>query len=211
MLGTAGDRRTDELLAACYDRALWLLDGRPARGRGRARDRGSPSRLRSAAAPRSAWRATTWRGVLERVRDDDVAAPGLRGAALGALWALEVADDDALVAGPAQFADPEQLGRLPLRPVHARPRAGAARPDLVQRIDELVMAFADGEFLDALPALRRAFSVFTPRERDRLARSLPGASARAWSTATVAPETLAAMLALEARLRAALERYGVRT
>ena len=84
------------------------------------------------------------------------------------------------------------------------------RPDLVERIDEVVMAFADAEFLDALPALRRAFSAFTPREKDRLARGLPG-GARLDQAAAADPLTLAAMLELEGRLRGALERYGVRT
>ena len=57
-------------------------------------------------------------------------------------------------------------------PWRASPCSGGR--DLVARIDEVVMAFADEEFLDALPALRRAFSAFTPREKDRLARGLPG-------------------------------------
>ena len=48
------------------------------------------------------------------------------------------------------------------------------------------MAFADEEFLDALPALRRAFSVFTPREKDRLARGAAGRRA-AGPVAAAAP------------------------
>ena len=101
-------------------------------------------------------------------------APGLRGAALGALWVLDVADDDELVAGPVQFADPGHLGDFLYGLFTLAREPVQRRPDLITRIDDVVMAFADGEFLDALPALRRAFSVFTPREKDRLARSLPG-------------------------------------
>ena len=102
------------------------------------------------------------------------AAPGLRGAALGALWVLDAASDDELVAGPVQFADPEQLGDFLFGLFTLAREPVQRRPDLVARIDEVVMAFADEEFLDALPALRRAFSAFTPREKDRLARGAAG-------------------------------------
>ena len=79
------------------------------------------------------------------------------------------------------------------------------RPDLIERIDEVVMAFADGEFLEALPALRRAFSVFTPREKDRLARSLPGGAGLERARGRPRPRRSQAMLELEARLRDALD------
>ena len=59
-------------------RAAGCSTGARRRMRACARSR-SPSRRGSAAAPPSPWSATTWRGVLERVRDDDGAAPGLRG------------------------------------------------------------------------------------------------------------------------------------
>ena len=114
---------------------------------------------------------------------------------------LEVADDDALVAGPVQFADPEHLGDFLYGLFTLAREPVQRRRDLIERIDEVVMAFADGEFLEALPALRRAFSVFTPREKDRLARSLPGGAGVGVVDSAVAPETLVAMLELEARLR----------
>ena len=121
---------------------------------------------------------------------------------------LDAASDDELVAGPVQFADPELLGDFLFGLFTLAREPVQRRPDLVARIDEVVMAFADAEFLDALPALRRAFSAFTPREKDRLARGLPG-GARLDEAAAADPSTLAAMLELEGRLRGALERYGV--
>jgi hypothetical protein len=210
VLGTAGDPGYGRLLAACYDRTLWLLDGRPPEDAGvTAIEVAVEAWERSGVALGLAREQLA--GVLERLRDFSDAAPGLRGAALGALWVLEVADDDALVAGPVQFADPAHLGdflyglfRLAREPVQRR-------RDLIERIDEVVMAFADGEFLEALPALRRAFSAFTPREKDRLARSLPGGAGAGVVDGSVAPETLVAMLELESRLRESLGRYGVRT
>ena len=205
VLGTAGDPAYRELLDAVYDRVLWLLGGRAPEDAGVEAVRAVVETFERCGGDRA-----ELTGVLERLRDDADAAPGLRGAALGALWVLDAASDDELVAGPVQFADPELLGDFLFGLFTLAREPVQRRPDLVERIDEVVMAFADAEFLDALPALRRAFSAFTPREKDRLARGLPG-GARLDRAAAADPLTLAAMLELEGRLRGALERYGVRT
>lgn len=211
VLGAAGQAGYGTLVDACFDRLLWLLD--TGGGSQAPEDAG----VEGIAAALECWeRCAAARdlgpadlvGVLGRVLDHDPAPPGLRGAALGALWNLDAASDDDVAGGPVRFADPERLGdflhgmfRLAREPVQRR-------RDLVERIDESVMAFDGDDFLDALPALRRAFSVFTPREKDRLAGSFVGAGLRVPRTAE--PETVAAMLALEGRLRGALRRYGIR-
>jgi hypothetical protein len=205
ILGTAGVASYGSLLEVCYERALWLLDATPPEDAGIAAIRVVVEAFeRCAPGERS-----DLVGVLSRLRDEDAAAAGLRGAALGALWVLDAADDDELVAGPVQFADPERLGDFLFGLFQLARETFQRRRDLITRIDALVMAFADDEFLDALPALRRAFSVFTPREKDRLARSLPGGGVD--RSAAAAPATLQAMLELETRLREALTRYGVRS
>jgi hypothetical protein len=205
VLGTAGDPAYGELLAAVYDRVLWLLGARPPEDAGIEALRAVVETFERCGGDRA-----ELVGVLERLRDDADAAPGLRGAGLGALWVLDAASDDELVAGPVRFADPEALGDFLFGLFALAREPVQRRPDLIERIDEVVMAFADAEFLDALPALRRAFSAFTPREKDRLARGLPGGAA-VRSADAADPLTLAAMMELETRLRGVLERYGVRS
>jgi hypothetical protein len=204
VLGTAGDPAYGELLAAVYDRVLWLLGGRAPEDAGIEAVRAAVETFERCGGDRD-----ELLGVLARLREDGDAAPGLRGAGLGALWVLDAVGDDELVAGPVRFADPEALGDFLFGLFALAREPVQRRPDLIARIDDVVMAFGDGEFLDALPALRRAFSAFTPREKDRLARGLPGGTGLTRGAAE--PATLAAMMELEARLRGVLERYGVRT
>ena len=76
------------------------------------------------------------------------------------------------------------------------------------------MSYDDEAFLHAIPALRLAFSFFTPREKHYLARGL--LQARGTSGVTrlpdleVSPEVAARALALEAAVFAALAKYGLR-
>jgi len=78
------------------------------------------------------------------------------------------------------------------------------------------MGYGDDEFLAALPALRLAFTFFTPREKHHLALTLlqatgePGASVAELVPLAVPAELAAQALAFEARLFAALKRYGAR-
>ena len=211
VLGTAGERSYGALVAACFDRALWLLD--PGGGVQPEEDAGAGAleavvecweRCGSALDMGRAELVD----VLDRILGDDAAAAGLRGTALGALWTLEVADDDDVVAAPARFADPDDLGdflyglfRLAREPV-------TRRPDFIARIDAILMGFDESEFLDALPALRRAFRAFSPREKDRLASAIGDAGLGV--RGATEPETVIAVVALEERLRDALHRYGIR-
>jgi hypothetical protein len=214
VLGTAGAGAYGELVVESYSRVLWLTD--PGGGVAAPEDAGVEAiAVALECHERCGGMLDLAReelvAVLDRVRCDSAAAPAVRGAALGAVWQLDGAGDDELAAAPAQFADPAQLGDF-LHGLFALAREPVQRrAALVGRIDDVVSGFADDEFLDAAPALRRAFSIFTPREKDNLARTLLGATGAAAARAPgTEPETLAAMLALEGRLRGALDAYGIR-
>jgi hypothetical protein len=75
------------------------------------------------------------------------------------------------------------------------------------------MDYADEEFLAALPALRLAFTYFTPREKHHLALTLlqaTGMSSEPLAPLAVPAAVAAQALAFESRLYAALKRYGAR-
>jgi hypothetical protein len=91
-------------------------------------------------------------------------------------------------------------------------------------IDELLLAFSDDEFLEALPALRLAFACFTPREKNNIAKTLVQATESGeLSIADLLTVPLGAEVAVQAilqrrgyanefesRLFGLLDRYGIR-
>jgi hypothetical protein len=111
-------------------------------------------------------------------------------------------------------AEPASLGDY-LTGLFALAREAAQRhPELVGRIDALLLAYADEQFLEALPSLRLAFTFFTPREKHHMARtllqSLGEAPAPPLPDLEVTPEEAARALAFEARLFRLVEQYGLR-
>ena len=86
--------------------------------------------------------------------------------------------------------------------------------DLIISIDQVLAAFADEEFLAALPALRLAFTYFTPREKHHMGMTLLGAlglkEERSLATLDVSPAIMARALAFESRLFDAVKRFGLR-
>lgn len=78
----------------------------------------------------------------------------------------------------------------------------------------MLLQFDEDQFLAALPSLRLAFTYFTPREKDHLARALLAAVGQ-HDTAplpalAVSAEEAARALAFEARLFRELDRHGLR-
>jgi hypothetical protein len=111
------------------------------------------------------------------------------------------------------FADPAHLGDF-LTGLFGLAREVAQRqPELLLSLDGLLMGYDDEEFLAALPALRLAFSFFTPREKHYLATTLLEALGQAQGgllpALAVDAETAARVMAFEARLFGAVERYGL--
>jgi hypothetical protein len=153
-------------------------------------------------------------GVFERVSASTHAPPVLRGAALGAQWTLGESDAHRARGALLLFADPARLGDF-LAGLFALAREAVQRnPDLIVAVDQVVAAFGDDEFLEALPALRLAFTYFTPREKHHLGLTLLGAlgikDAASLTKLEVTAEEMAEALAFEGRVWDAANKYGVR-
>jgi len=216
VLGTAGLEGVGALLIEAFRRGLWLLEGL-----GQAEEQDQPL-LRGVSAlletvERCAATLPLDRGelvdVLKRVSVDAGRTPVLRGAVTGALWTLGEAATDQLVAGMHYFAAPSMVGDYLAGLFHLAREAAQRQPELILSLDELLAGYDDEEFLEALPALRLAFSYFAPREKYHMARTLfqeqEADDAAPVIALEVSPETAARVLAFETRLFQVVERYGL--
>jgi hypothetical protein len=154
------------------------------------------------------------RDVFRRVAAERTQSPGVRGAALGASWVLHDTDGDNVTTRLQEFADPDRLGDfLAGLFALAREQAQRQRP-LIRAIHDVLGGYDLDQFMAALPALRLAFTFFTPREKHRMAvtlRELLGLAAEAQTAAIgVSDVTLAAALVLEDRLAKLATTYGLR-
>ena len=110
--------------------------------------------------------------VLDRVQRDRDKPPQVRGAAVGMLWAIGQASPEQVLAEMLLLSDPEHLGDF-LAGLFALAREVAQRhPQLVEAIDRLIMEYSAEEFQQTLPALRLAFTYFTPREKHYMLTTL---------------------------------------
>jgi hypothetical protein len=114
------------------------------------------------------------------------------------------------------MGNPDRLGDF-LAGLFALAREVAQRhPELLQQIDQLLLGFNDEMFLVALPALRLAFTYFTPREKHAIARTLvksweaPQELVTPLSQPDISPDMIARAKAFESRLLEAIQRYGLR-
>ena len=151
--------------------------------------------------------------VLARVQDDGLQLPMVRGAAMGALWNLRATDATKVRATLKLFADPQEFGDF-LTGLFGLAREMVQRhKDLILAVDETLCGYSPEDFLTALPALRLAFTYFTPREKHYLALNLMEAVRAPTAPLlqqVVDPAVAARAYAYEAEIMAAAERYGVR-
>ncbi len=217
VLDVAADAEVGALLTEAFERGVWLFEGL-GRTEGRERELGLGLRTLVETFERCAGRLPLSRtGLVEALQRTSAAvaqSPFTRGAAAGALWSLGEAETESLTAQMTGFADPERLGDY-LAGLFALAREAAQRqPELVLRIDDLLMGYDDEAFLRALPPLRLAFSFFAPREKHYLARTLLEARGEAEAAPLPALEVDAEMaaraLAWEVRLFATLTAYSIR-
>jgi hypothetical protein len=217
VLATAGQGNIGELVAAAFNRGLWLFEGL-GEVAGMDRELLEGIGILRETVERCPDLAGISREelvqVLQRAGADRGQRPLVRGAALGASWSLGAAKGDEVRVALRQFTDPDRLGDF-LTGLFALAREQVQRQrDLVAGINDLVRGYADEDFLTALPSLRLAFTYFTPREKHHLALTLrevlglrdePELAALA-----VDADTAARALALEGRLFEAARRYGLR-
>jgi hypothetical protein len=217
VLETAGRSDLGDLLRETFGRGLWLLE---TLGQVSGRDKELLQGVRSLleaferCAEPLALSREEFVEVLGRVHRERGQGPVIRGAATGALWNLGACGADGVRTDLQFFADPDKLGDY-LAGLFCLAREVIQRqPDLVSSIDTVVLGYTDEEFLTAVPALRLAFTFFTPREKHHLALTLLEAldlkEVQPLTMLEYGPEVAARALAFEARLFAAMERYGVR-
>ena len=217
VLRTTGSESMGDLLREAYDRALWLLEtlGQTT-GAGQELVNGLMA-LREAfercELPLGLSRSELVQ-VLARVAADHGQQPTVRGGALGRSGRSGATDSAQVREQMRPFTDPGLLGDF-LTGLFALGREQVQRHrDLVLTIHEVLSGYTDEQFLGALPALRLAFTYFTPREKHHLALTLrqglglekpPEMAALAVDVGTAARA-----LVFEGRLFAAAEKYGLR-
>jgi Mg-chelatase subunit ChlD len=217
VLGTSGRQDLGGVLQETYGRSLWLLE---TLGQVSGKDREIIQGVRllvetfDRCGRDLALDGQELVEALGRVQSDPGQLAIARGAATGGLWVLEAADPAQVRRDLLLFSDAARLGDF-LTGLFALAREQVQRhPDLVRSIDGLLIGYEDDEFLTALPALRLAFTYFTPREKHYLARTLLemlGLKMDAGYTSLAVPATVAAaVLAFESRLFTQLKRYGIR-
>lgn len=217
LFGTRGSTTSGAVVRAATLRALWLAEG--VRGGAVPAD---PRRIAAMAAVRDALRHAgpplgldldAALGVADRVAACQDAPPDLRGASLGLGWSLRgAAATDPAWAVRGAFV-PASAGDW-LAGLFALAREEVLHTGgMLELLDELVAAMSDQDFLVALPALRQAFGYFPPRERHLIATRLvelrSGGSAWDLTRLEAAPELVAAGMALDSRVDAALRREGL--
>ncbi len=214
----------DPLLELVEARLSWLIEGR--QGAGASADPADIDAVRFLAWRRArsddAGHATALAELLQRRALDPDAAPALRGAAAGALWQAAQGepearfDEAAVTAAARRLPSAQALGDW-LIGLFALARDAATRAaGLIGALDTLVAGYGDDEFLVALPALRQAFNWFPPRERAAIAEMVARLHGRGSGLAAALltlPDDIGAAArgaALQARVRATLERWGLR-
>jgi hypothetical protein len=219
VFGEVGVVELQQVLGACFERGLWLLEG--LEGETAPYDERlvrAVEALRDVARePGLAVDAERARAVCGRRARAVTAPPAVRGAALGFGWSLDAEDagEEAVVALVKSAAHPKTLGDF-LSGLFVLAREVAPRaPLLLEAIDAAVSAMTRDDFLAALPSLRQAFSYFPPRERLGLAEAVlaRGGQGALDPMALLRPEVGAELthagLELEDAARARAHRFGL--
>lgn len=152
-------------------------------------------------------------GVLSRIHADKGKSPDVRGAAAGILWCVGGTTTNQVLEQMKFFSSPSELGDF-LGGLFRLAREVVQRdPALVRSIDDLLVGFDSEGFQTALPALRLAFTSFTPREKNQLLTTLFEMLGLKKSETPILEaanlNTAAEALALEEKTEETIQRYGL--
>lgn len=215
-LQTQGQHDLGRLLREAFARGLWLLEGL-GRGTGQELDicNGVASLCETfeRCGPELGIDTAEVVAVFSRVQAEASQSPVVRGAALGVLWVLNAVDSEQIQRSVRQFGDPAILGDYLIGLFMLAREAIQRDQQIVLVINQLLGQYPPDDFLAALPAMRLAFTAFTPREKYYLAktiRSALGLSPQQSSVPlAVTPEQATAAISFEQRLIETLARYGL--
>jgi Family of unknown function (DUF5682) len=218
ILGTRSQKELSEVLVEAFQRGLWLLDSLGSMENDQELLKGLAGLLEAYECCGDVLlnRRSEFLQVLERVSQDVTQTALLRGGSIGTLWVLGTVAADDILATINYYSQPDSLGDFLTGLFHLARETTQRAPGLLLSIDKLLLAYADHDFLEALPALRLAFGYFTPREKHLMAKNLlqsTGSNDVAISELLSLPVSVeAAMQAieLESRLFALVDRYGFR-
>jgi hypothetical protein len=206
----------ERLLAECNTRCLWLLDSLGGTLPDQARVLAGMQKVQEVARRAPAVIREDRAELVQtffRIQNERGKHPAIRGAAVGILWDLGDADSEVILQQMIGFQKPEDLGDF-LAGLFLLAREVAQRhPQVVQTVDRMLMDFSGEGFQHALPALRLAFTYFTPREKHHmlstLFESLGIKEIKGLPQLQVAPEVAAQAMAIEENIFAAIDKYGL--
>lgn len=155
--------------------------------------------------------------VFSRARKDSGQAAIIRGALTGALWVMNLTNLNEIIDDLTFFADPQHLGDFLTGLFHLGREVIQRNPQLISRLDNLVMAYDDEQFLEAVPSMRQAFAYFSPREKHEIASAILQSTTGSTSSSfqILAPLSVdirvaARALHIEARAKRAGREFGIR-
>ncbi|KQO83437.1 hypothetical protein ASF29_00950 [Rhizobium sp. Leaf262] len=220
VFGDAGHKALGRLCEAVFSRVMWIMEAI------RNEDEGIKA-IRALLACRDMMRdcptpdmdIPSFISGLERCVSNQESPAALAGAAFGTLIACGQTFPEDVCGRMQRFSGPDRLGDF-LSGLFALAREGISRSEpVIGSVRGIVEGWNDEAFLRALPSLRRAFSFFPPRERERLAgaivRSHGGNEAQAevqamaWMRQSTPMTDQASAIALEATVARRLAEAGL--
>lgn len=210
ILGITGSIEIGALLKQAFQRSLWLLQNL---GVVQDRDEALLTAVQSI--------LTTYeRGadildtpledlslIFKEIVDDETQTVVVRGASNGVLWMVGQASTTDLLSTLRLCAEPEELGDFLTGLFFIARETAQRQPDLITSLDSLLAQYDEEAFLTALPALRLAFSFFTPREKHYMAQHL--FEEPITFNLEISTELLTAVHAFENKLYQTMKKYNL--
>ena len=225
LLGAGGAGQIKVILEAAFERGLWLTEG--LQGTSSPADDGLVKAmvclrdLTHADVDGLAVDRPRALSVMSRKSRDRQAPPAVQGAALGFVWSLADEAQFATLAEEASVAlrraaRPETLGDFP------RGRVFSLRVEQFTRVstltgvlDDILRNLPEGEFMEALPSLRFAFTFFPPIEKESVAKQVVTGYGRgpqevkSMLKLSVGPREITIAIRLEREVDLLIRKYGL--